>query len=271
MRMINVSEELFFHTKNYVDKYFSSNSPSKDYDVVANNYLDLLLSLPDDSFESLLTITGYIPDLYASDSSEETLFSKLVEVIVCAWAKRCGFDGKFVKQKASYEDVDIILNDKIVVCDAKSFRLGRSQAAPNVKDFLKLEDMRKWISRFSENQQLGGLVAFPSKHEWRDSSDAYLYCSTKDIPVLMLPYEYLAFIFHYRNNFTINDFHQMWDYETMFPDKLLKEMPGGNKVKYWEVINKQIIKVTKTSDSILKCYLKVRADLIAIFIPFERS
>ena len=269
--MIQISKNILFHTKLYVDQYFKKPIYGKDYETVASSYLDALLSMKDDDFETLLTITGYIPDLYASDSSEETLFSKLVEVIVCAWAIRCGFEAKFVKQKASYEDVDIYIGKKIVVCDSKSFRLGRSQAAPNVKDFLKLEDMRKWLSRFEPKARLGGLVAFPSRHEWRDSSDAYLYCSTKEIPVLMLPYEYLAFLYRSRSKFTYKEIWKLWDYKSMFPTKLSKDTPGGNKAKYWEIVKKQVCEVTKTSEKALDKYLENRNALIKCFIQSNIS
>jgi len=204
--------------------------------------------LSDDDFEQILITNGYIPDLYGSDSSEETLFSKFVEEIVCAWASKIGLSAKCVKQKASYEDVNISINGKMVVCDAKSFRLGRSQPAPNVKDFLKLEDMRKWLARFPQNQQLGGLVAFPSKHEWTSSSDVYLYCSTKSIPTLMLSYEYLALLFHFRTRFTQNDLLKMWNYQTIFPNPLDKKMSGGNKDAYWKAVNQAIetnLKISK--------------------------
>ena len=40
------------------------------------------------------------------------------------------------------------LNDKnIIVSDTKSFRLSRSQSAPNVKDTIKLADYEKWLGR----------------------------------------------------------------------------------------------------------------------------
>ena len=99
-----------------------------DHDLISANFQSKLQKeFSDDQLADLLIYSGYIPDLYDNDSSQETLFSKLVEVLVCEWARRMGFSSRFIKQKASYEDVNITINGKVLVCDAKIFRLGRSQ------------------------------------------------------------------------------------------------------------------------------------------------
>ena len=67
-----------------------------------------------------------------------------------------GLNSRFVKPKSGYEDVTIFLDNNAIVCDAKSFRLGRSQKAPNVKDFIKLQDIRHWLSRY--DKKIGGLL-----------------------------------------------------------------------------------------------------------------
>ncbi|MCP5170117.1 MAG: HindIII family type II restriction endonuclease [Hahellaceae bacterium] len=82
----------------------------------------------------MIVHSGYIPESYEADSSAETLYSKLIETVVLEWSKRIGFkNSKLPTQKASMEDVSILDDHHVIVCDAKSFRLGRSQGAPNVK------------------------------------------------------------------------------------------------------------------------------------------
>ncbi len=54
-------------------------------------------------------------------------------------------------------------NNRVIVCDAKSFRLGRSQKAPNVKVDLKLADIQKWLSNYDEDQRIGGGFLFRIK------------------------------------------------------------------------------------------------------------
>jgi hypothetical protein len=150
-------------------------------------------ALSDKSFISLLEITGYIPDLYLPDSSEETLYSKFVEQVVCEWAKRIGFNQSSMQtQKSSVEDITITDNRHVIVADAKSFRLGRSQAAPNVKDVLKQGDYIKWLKQYPSQTRLGGLVIFPSFFEWKKSSDVHAYLTDSTNPVMLLYYEHLA-------------------------------------------------------------------------------
>ena len=239
--------------KNFVDSKFQSGK-GIDHESIANEFLRIMRKeFSDQRFENLLIVSGFIPDLYANDSSEETLYSKLIEALVCEWANRIGASGQLIKQKASYEDVQITVGNQIIVCDAKSFRLGRSQQAPNAKDFLKLEDIRKWMSRYSN--AIGGLVTYPCKHEWSSSSDIYQYCSTKDAPTLMLPYKYLAFLFHYKDRFSPTDLLSLWDYNKIFPNKLTKTMVGGNKAAYWKQINAAIARLVSVSQETLNNYM----------------
>lgn len=253
-------EHNFFLIQNFVNNSYNENN-IVNHDKKSMEFQNMLKnSFSDEQLIDLLIYTGYIPDLYPSDSSQETLYSKLIEVLVCEWAQRMGYDSKYVKQKASYEDITITVSNKVIVCDAKSFRLGRSQKAPNVKDFLKLEDIRKWLSRY--NNKLGGLVIYPCRHEWTDSSDAYQYCTTKDAPTLMLPYKYLAFFLMYKSNFNPNDIEELWDYDRLFPKQLKKDMPNGNRKAYWNVINKEIIRITKVDEKQLEDFLNYSEKLI---------
>ncbi len=261
----------FFLLQQFVDNAFQTNK-TIDHDALSARFQKMLREeFSDSQLVDLLIYAGYIPDTYLSDSSEETLFSKLVEVLVCEWANRMGFDSRFIKQKASYEDVNIAIDGRVLVCDAKSFRLGRSQQAPNVKDFLKLEDIRKWLSRY--DNKLGGLVTYPCTHEWTSGSDAYQYCSDKSAPTIMLPYKYLSFLLLKKDSFDTKELVKLWNYEEVFPEVLPKKMPGGNKVSYWNKINAEIVRITNSSIEELSFYMQqadaiiqecVRANLIIL-------
>ena len=250
----------FFLLQNFVDNAFVTNSEI-DHDVISSNFQTMLKKeFTNDQFTELLIYSGYIPDFYNNDSSQETLFSKLVEVLVCEWADRMGFNSHLIKQKASYEDVNISINNRIIVCDAKSFRLGRSQKAPNVKDFLKLEDIRKWLARYGN--KLGGLVTYPCTHEWSSGSDAYQYCSDKSAPTVMLPYKYLSYLLKNKNKYNTNNLEALWNYDQMFPNTLLKNMQGGNRNAYWNKINEEIIRITHTTPGELFEYISYADTLI---------
>ncbi|MDD7051742.1 MAG: HindIII family type II restriction endonuclease [Lachnospiraceae bacterium] len=255
-----MEKHYFFLLQEIVDDAFNKYS-SIDHDLISANFqTKLQKEFSDDQLADLLIYSGYIPDLYDNDSSQETLFSKLVEVLVCEWARRMGFTSRFIKQKASYEDVNITIDGKVLVCDAKSFRLGRSQKAPNVKDFLKLEDIRKWLARYSN--KLGGLVTYPCTHEWSSSSDAYQYCSDKSAPTVMLPYKYLSFLLKNKNKYNTKDLSKLWDYNRIFPTALQKKMQGGNRNAYWLKIDAEIVRITNTSSQELKTYISAADKLI---------
>lgn len=249
----------YFYLKDFDDKAFADGSEI-NHEELANNVHTELINLDPDDFETLLVTAGYIPDQYPNDSSEETLYTKFIEALVCAWANRIGIHAEMVKTKGSREDVTITIDNRIVVCDAKSFRLGRSQGAPNAKDFLKLEDIRKWMNNFDNS--IGGLVTYPCKHEWSTSSDVYQYCSTLDAPTVMLPYELLAFIFHYRDEFNPIDLLNLWDYKKLFPKKLPKSLKGGNKVAYWNTMHKAVAELTHQTEKVLSDYLESAHDEI---------
>ena len=245
----------FFLIKNYVDSQYISGRVVNHEDIAVDFLNNVLRKFDDATFIDQLIFLGYIPDLYANDSSEETLYSKLVEVFLCEWANRMGFVGKYVKQKSSYEDVNILIDGKIIVADSKSFRLGRSQQAPNVKDFVKPEDYRKWIARHDNG--LGGLVAYPCTHEWTNKSDAYKYCSSKNMPIVMLPYKLLAFLLtaKIKHNSDI-DISPLWEYSRIFPNTV------NCRSDYWEKINVEIVTVSKTSDKEMREFLRYADSLI---------
>lgn len=168
-------------------------APDSDEAVIAVE--KRLKGMSDQQFAFLLCHTGFIPETYKPDSSQETLYTKLVELLVKEWAVRIGFHRSLLpKTKSSTEDITIADDSNIIVADAKSFRLGRSQKAPNVKDALKQGDIAKWLSAHPENKRVGGLVTFPSQHDWQEGSDFYLYLTDPSSPIAMLFYEHMAYI-----------------------------------------------------------------------------
>lgn len=253
-----MNEKYFFEMMNITDAQMAKyKDRNLDHEKIANEFMRYLhQEYTDEDLCMLLVCAGFIPDLYDSDSSEETLFSKLMEVLVAEWANRMGYKAQFLKEKSSYEDVMFLIAGKVVVCDAKSFRLGRSQAAPNVKDFLKLEDIRKWLSRYDNNNRLGGMVTYPDTHEWARGSDAYLYCSTKDCPTVMLPYIYLALLLHFKNRFDTDDLAELWDYDRLFPKTLPKKSEEGNRKLYWNVVDNELIRITGITSDIFYSYIE---------------
>lgn len=226
------SRTSYYH---FIEDYISKHVPSWDSppatDIIANNFFKTLKKLNNKQFSFLLCTSGYIPEYYPHDSSQETLYTKLIEVLVCEWALRIGFTESYIqKQKGSKEDVTLVRNGMFVVCDAKSYRLGRSQAAPNVKDTIKKSDFQKWLSEYPEESRLGGLITFPILHAWKKSSDAYLYCTDKHDPITLLFYHQLAFIL--LNSQASEKFFTIFsNYNRLFPS------PSKDQSRYFRTVN----------------------------------
>lgn len=90
--------KVFTFIEEQVSNAFKENNQLSSDDC-NTNFLNDFSNLSDDDFEVALICNGYIPDLYAPDSSEETLFSKFVEISVAAWSKKIGLPANNVKQK----------------------------------------------------------------------------------------------------------------------------------------------------------------------------
>jgi len=180
-----------------------------------------LKSLDTEQFCKLLELTGYLPDLYAHDGSEETLYSKFVEVVVCEWAHRVGFEESFLpSQKSGTEDIAIMDKDNVIVADAKSFRLSRSQAAPNPKDVIKVDDYKNWIKKYDDKIKLGGLATFPQLHEWKKSSKVHMDLTNKDNKIVWFYYGHLSAVLKFQiSKSKIINFYN--SYGEMFPKQIV--------------------------------------------------
>jgi hypothetical protein len=155
------------HSYNYIERFIERQTNNYKYlidtSMLLAKFQEDISKLHDNDLAFLLIHSGLIPEHYKADSSEETFYSKLCEDLIREWAVRIGFDKSYLPtMKSSTEDVTI-LNDKneLIVCDGKAFRLGRSQAAPNVKDMLKEGDIPKWLhSHSSDHTTIGGWLSF---------------------------------------------------------------------------------------------------------------
>ena len=234
-----LKKELRFKSYDFVEYFLLNNfkeyEKNRNTNTITDRYLLKLSKFSKEELAFLILHSGYIPDIYEHDSSEETLHTKLTETLIYNWAKLIGFNNsKLPTQKSSYEDITISDKKNTIVCDAKSFRLGRSQKSPNVKDTIKLADYEKWLDKYGK-QGIGGLITFPSLHDWKKGSDVYQYVSNPDKKVLLLFYEHISFflISNYKSKNLIDLIN---DYPKLFAGK------SNDRKKYWDQIIKNLFK-----------------------------
>jgi len=197
--------------------------------------------LDDKDLAILLIHSGFIPDQYGDDSSDETLYSKLVEVMVAEWGQRLGYLTSLPTAKASVEDVTFVHGDAVIVSDVKSYRLGRSQQAPNVKDVIKAEDYNKWLGNRTESLKCGGLVVYASRFDFVKGSDVYLYASNAapQRRILILFFEHLAFLLINKDKLNNRKIFDILDrYPIFFPK------PEKSRAAYWKTTNVELQAVT---------------------------
>lgn len=224
--------------ENFLSFYHSNWKVAPNTEQCVNELQKIIKTFDNEEFSFLICHTGYIPESYAPDSSQETIFTKLIEALVMEWAYRLGFTHSFLPtQKSSKEDVTIMDETRVIVCDAKSFRLGRSQAAPNVKDVLKHADISKWLSAYPEKDKLGGLVTLPSQHDWKKGSDFYQYTTDKTLPTLCLNYEHLAFMLTQRSE-KKSLISVLKNYGDIFPHKISKK--ENNREQYYRNLEREL-------------------------------
>ncbi|MBA7495578.1 hypothetical protein ES702_06165 [subsurface metagenome] len=207
------------YLETFIEKNVSSWDNPPNTELIESLLTRELKNFSDFELAFLLVHSGYMPEFYSHDSSQETLYSKLVESLICEWANRIGFTDSFLQtQKSNKEDITIKLGNCVIVCDAKSSRLGRSQSAPNVKDTIKQASYIGWLDQYKINNCRAGIITFPSLMDWKKGSEAYKYFTDKSLPILFLFYEHLSFILLSQNlnHQSIIDF--IHDYSTIFPN-----------------------------------------------------
>lgn len=226
-----------FYFKNIVDEqYPNEDCPAVDIQDVVETVKENIKALTDPDFSEVMT-SCFIPDLYSGMGKCEKLFTKLTELMVGEWWRRMGGSYRLPTKKSGTEDVELKHEGISIVCDAKVFRLGRSQKAPNVKDFLKLASVALWIKNLEENganHVIGGLVTYSSLHEWESDSEVYEECTNLSTPVVMLPYEVMALLLMHKDKVIIDDFLKIWNYTDNHVTTSKK------KKNYWDYIIKYV-------------------------------
>lgn len=239
-----------FYFKNIVDTYYpDEDRPPVDIQQVVSVVKRDIQKLSDADFIEVI-ISCFIPDLYSGMGKCEKLFTKLTELMVGEWWRRLGGSYHLPTKKSGTEDVELIYRNTSIVCDAKVFRLGRSQKAPNVKDFLKLASVRLWIDNLKKSYHskgtrqtiIGGLVTYSSLHEWESDSEVYEECTNHSTPVVMLPYEVLSLLLDYKDRFNITDLMKLWDYENN------AVTTSRQKASYWAYITRFICNLISISE-----------------------
>jgi len=257
-----------FYFKRIVDKiYPDEDRPAVDIQATVNQVKVNIQALNDSDFAEVM-ISCFIPDLYSGMGKCEKLFTKLTELMVGEWWRRMGGNYHLPTKKSGTEDIELKYGNDSIVCDAKVFRLGRSQKAPNVKDFLKLASVALWIKnleKYSGKKVIGGLVTYSSLHEWESDSEVYEECTNHSTPVVMLPYEVLALLLKEKDKVSIPEFFKIWNYSEN------NVRTHRSKENYWNYVTSFICNLIQISTNDYQQEMKLyHRDILLAVAEYRR-
>ena len=186
-----------------------------------------------------LRLCGNIPEAYSHDSSEEKLYSKYTDSLLCFAYKQMGLKSVVLTERADVADVDAFAKNYSFVADAKAFRLSRT--AKNQKDF-KVQAMDGW-----KHGKPFAMVVCPIYQLPARSSQIYKQASTRN--VCIFTYSHLSLLINYAIEEGNENAEELL-HEIFKTIPLLN--PSKNAVDYWLAVNKTILGYSKIIDELWK-------------------
>ena len=198
-----------------------------------------------------LRLCGDIPESYSHDSSEEKLYSKYTDSLLCASFRAIGFKSLVLKERADAADVEAFAKGFSFVADAKSFRLSRT--AKNQKDF-KVQAMDGWKRGKPYAMVVCPIYQLPTK-----SSQIYEQASARN--VCIFTYSHLAMLFSY---FMLEGNQKTEE----LLELVFKAIPALNPSKeansYWSAVNKTMLGFSKKLDELWKAEKQAAVESIVL-------
>lgn len=175
-----------------------------------------------------LRLCGVIPESFDHDSSQEKLYSKYTDAVLCETFRFLGLQSLVLAGRADCADVEAVSQNSgyDLVADAKVFRLTRT--AKNAKDF-KVNSMHRW--KYGKKY---AIVVCPIYQ--LPSNKSQIYEQATSLDVCILSYSHLAALVNYA------------DAGFSGEEALLKVLevtstahPSPSSVDYWSAINRALL------------------------------
>ncbi len=197
-----------------------------------------------------LRLCGDIPESYGHDSSEEKLYSKYTDALLCESFKALGLKSLVLKERADAADVEAFAKKYSFVADAKSFRLSRT--AKNQKDF-KVQAVDGWKRGKPYAVVVCPIYQLPSR-----SSQIYQQASSRNVCVFT--YSHLAMMIA----FSLIEGKAAAE---KLLHEVLKVIPALNPSKdanaYWLAVNKTLLSFSKEIEKLWKSEKQAATESIA--------
>ena len=186
-----------------------------------------------------LRLSGDIPEQYSHDSSEEKLYSKYTDALLCETFKFLGFRSVVLTERADAADVDAFAKGYSFVADAKTFRLSRT--AKNQKDF-KVQAMDGW-----KRGKPFAMVVCPIYQLPIRSSQIYEQASTRN--VCIFTYSHLAVLVCYKE---VAGAKAVEDLLLKIFNSVKSLNPSKDAQNYWNAVNNTMLNFDKDIEKFWK-------------------
>lgn len=197
-----------------------------------NNPFDILEEyLKDLTYNNLqenIIEVGVLPEMFEHDSSEEKLWAKYSDILLCKSLIHLGIDAEVLRVRGDSADVFGKSKNYSIVADAKTFRLSRT--AKNQKDF-KVKALDDWRKNNNYALLVSPLLQYPSK-----VSQIYFQAIEKN--VTLLSYTHLSFLLKYLPK---HDLNYLWETGNRIKNEKINLKESNN---YWKHIDEAVCKTT---------------------------
>jgi hypothetical protein len=220
--------------KGIVDLIFNISKEKNAFDILENKLVKLSL----DNLKDNIIEVGILPEMFCHDSSEEKLWAKYSDIILCKALTKLGISSEVLRARGDSADVFGKTSHYSIVADAKTFRLSRT--AKNQKDF-KIKALDDWRKNNNFALLVSPLMQYPNK-----TSQIYFQAIEKN--VTLLSYTHLLFLLDFLPK---SELKHLW--ETGL------RMKNNNSISkdssfYWQNIDEAICNVTKKTLKDLREY-----------------
>ena len=185
------------------------------------------------------------------DSSEEKLYSKYTDALLCESFKAMGLKSIVLTERADAADVEAFAKKYSFVADAKAFRLSRT--AKNQKDF-KVQAMDGWKRGKPFAMVVCPIYQLPTK-----SSQIYEQASSRN--VCIFTYSHLSMLVRFSKEEGNERTEEVLE-------SVFKSIPALNPSKdafpYWSAVNKTMLNFSKNIADLWKDEKQAAIESIAI-------
>ena len=186
-----------------------------------------------------LRLCGNIPESYGHDTTEEKLYSKYTDSLLCSAFKKMGLKSLVLSERADVADVDVFASEYSFVADAKAFRLSRT--AKNQKDF-KVQAMDRW-----KHGKQYAMVVCPIYQLPKSASQIYHQATSRN--VCIFTYSHLSLLVMYAEVAGVKASEQL----LLNIFKTISALnPSKSALDYWQAVNKTILDTSKDIENLWK-------------------